>query len=141
MMHFYRSSPYLCEMLHSMATDPPPAQGSVDWGSRLYHKVWRSLVANGIQPFKVLPYCFTDGVSCRIDNRLPDPFGEKDIEKKWGKGRREDLESKVMNVWAVHLHNRWDKSFPSGGWVDEMILKPVMAKVERYKQGLDGEES
>jgi hypothetical protein len=134
MMHFYRNSPYLCEMLHSMASDPPPAQGSVDWGSRLYHKVWRSLIANGIKPFKVLPYCFTDGVSCRIDNRLPDPFGEKDVEKKWGTGRREDVESKVRNVWAVHLHNRWDKSFPVGGWVDEMILKPVMASVERYKQ-------
>jgi hypothetical protein len=33
--------------------------------------------------------------------------------------------SKVGNVWAVHLHNQWDKGFPRGGWVDEMILKPV----------------
>ncbi|GAA5857524.1 hypothetical protein JCM8547_009320 [Rhodosporidiobolus lusitaniae] len=133
MMHFYRHSPYLCEMLHSMATDPPPARGSVDWGSRLYHKVWRSLVTNGIKPFKILPYCFTDGVSCRLDNRLPDPFGEVREEKKWGKGRREDLESKVKNVWAVHLHNRWDKTFPPGGWVDEIILKPVEKQVERYR--------
>ncbi|GAA5931958.1 hypothetical protein JCM1841_006114 [Sporobolomyces salmonicolor] len=138
MMHFYQHSPYLCEMLHSMSTSPPPAKNSVDWGSRLYHKVWRSLVAEGIRPFKVLPYCFTDGVSCRLDHRLPDPLGEKSVERTWGKGRREDLESKVRSVWAVHLHNRWDKGFPKGGWVDDLILKPVMEQVERYRLGLDG---
>ncbi|BGP24469.1 hypothetical protein JCM10295v2_003385 [Rhodotorula toruloides] len=138
MMHFYRQSPYLCEMLHQMATSPPPARNSVDWGSRLYHKVWRSLVAQGIKPFKVLPYCFTDGVSCRLDNRLPDPFREGASEKKWGKGRWEDVKSKVENVWAVHLHNRWDKQFPKGGWVDEMILKPVNELVEQYRMGVGG---
>ncbi|GAA5897475.1 hypothetical protein JCM5296_001136 [Sporobolomyces johnsonii] len=138
MMHFYQHSPYLCEMLHSMSSSPPPAKNSVDWGSRLYHKVWRSLVAQGIRPFKVLPYCFTDGVSCRLDNRLPDPFGETSAERKWGRGRWEDVESKVRSVWAVHLHNRWDKRFPKGGWVDAMILRPVMEQVERYRLGLDG---
>ncbi|GAA5835609.1 hypothetical protein JCM11251_002975 [Rhodosporidiobolus azoricus] len=133
MMHFHRNSPYLCEFLHSMATSPPPTKNSVDWGARLYHKVFRSLISQGIKPFKILPYCFTDGVSCRLDNRLPDPFGETKAERKWGKGRREDLQSKVDNVWAVHLHNRWDKNFPVGGWVDEMILKPVKEKVDRYR--------
>ncbi|GAA6002450.1 hypothetical protein JCM10207_001128 [Rhodosporidiobolus poonsookiae] len=133
MMHFYRHSPYLCEMLHAMSTSPPPARNSVDWGARLYHRVWRTLVSHGIRPFKVLPYCFTDGPSCRLDNRLPDPFGETSAERKWGKGRWDDVKSKVGSVWAVHLHNRWEKNFPPGGWVDEMILKPVMASVERYK--------
>ncbi|GJN89210.1 hypothetical protein Rhopal_002189-T1 [Rhodotorula paludigena] len=133
MMHFYRASPYLCEMLHSMATSPPPAQNSVDWGSRLYHKVWRSLLARGTRPFKVLPYCFTDGVSCRLDNRLPDPFGERGAEKRWGRGRWEDVQSKVRSVWAVHLHNRWDKTFPEKGWVDQMIVKPVMARAQQYR--------
>jgi len=139
MMHFHRASPYLCEMLHTMATSPPPARNSVDWGSRLYHKVWRSLVARGITPFKVLPFCFTDGVSCRLDNRLPDPFADpRGSERRWGQGRWDDVQSKVASVWAVHLHNRWDKAFPSGGWVDEMVLKPVEARVELYRQGLDG---
>lgn len=133
MMHFHRDSPYLCEMLHSMASSPPPAKNSVDWGSRLYHKVWRSIVANGHKPFKILPYCFTDGPSCRLDNRLPDPFGDPRAEKRWGSGRWEDVRSKVGNVWAVHLHNQWDKGFPRGGWVDEMILKPVMAQVDGYR--------
>ncbi|BGP55224.1 hypothetical protein JCM8202_003771 [Rhodotorula sphaerocarpa] len=132
MMHFHRESPYLCEMLHSMATSPPPAKNSVDWGSRLYHKVWRSLIANGQRPFKILPFCFTDGPSCRLDNRLPDPFGDAAAERRWGPGRRDDLRSKVENVWAVHLHNQWDKSFPEGGWVDEMIVKPVMRDVAEY---------
>ncbi|GAA6061241.1 hypothetical protein JCM10212_002700 [Sporobolomyces blumeae] len=133
MMHFYEHSPYLCEMLHAMATLPPPARNSVDWGARLYHKVYRSLVASALPPFKVLPYCFTDGVSCRLDSRLPDPFGEAHVERTWGLGRRDDLRTKVESVWAVHLHNRWDKSFPKGGWVDEMILTPLRDKVERYR--------
>lgn len=133
MMHFHRDSPYLCEMLHSMASSPPPAKSSVDWGSRLYHKVWRSIVANGHKPFKILPYCFTDGPSCRLDNRLPDPFGDPRAEKRWGSGRWEDVRSKVGNVWAVHLHNQWDNGFPKSGWVDEMILKPVMAQVDEYR--------
>ena len=132
MMHFYESSPYLCEMLHVMSTSPPPSKNSVDWGSRLYHKVYRSLLSSGIRPFKILPYCFTDGVSCRLDNRLPDPFGDTRAEKRWGVGRWEDVKSKVDSVWAVHLHNRWDKGFPKGGYIDEMVLKPVMEKVERY---------
>ncbi|GAA5885090.1 hypothetical protein JCM16303_006398 [Sporobolomyces ruberrimus] len=135
MMHFYLNSPYLCEMLHVMATSPPPTKNSVDWGSRLYHKVWRSLVSSGTKPFKVLPYCFTDGVSCRLDNRLPDPFGETKAEKKWGQGRWEDVKSKLENVWAVHLHNRWEKGFPRGGYIDEMILKPLAGKARDYDRG------
>ena len=139
MMHFHRASPYLCEMLHTMSTSPPPARNSVDWGSRLYHKVWRSLVARGITPFKVLPYCFTDGVSCRLDNRLPDPFADPSrAERRWGPGRWDDVRTKVTSVWAVHLHNRWDKTFPEGGWVDEMVLKPIEERVEQYRRsGLD----
>ncbi|GAA5907685.1 uncharacterized protein JCM6883_001859 [Sporobolomyces salmoneus] len=132
MMHFYQNSPYLCEMLYIMATSPPPTKNSVDWGSRLYSKLWRSLVSRSIKPFQVLPFCFTDGVSCRLDNRLPDPFGEKKAEKKWGKGRWEELEDKVGKVWAIHLHNRWDKGFPEGGYVDEMVLKPIRDKKEKY---------
>ena len=130
-MHFYENSPYLCEMLHAMAHDPPPKKGTTDWGSRLYHKVWRRLVANGIKPFKVLPYCFTDGQTCRLDNRLPDPFAGND--GKWGKGRAAELKRKVESVWAVHLHNQWDKDFPRGGWVRSLILSRVEEAVRRYR--------
>jgi hypothetical protein len=65
LMHFNRHSPYLCEMLYIMANDPPPQLASTDWGSLLYHKLWRRLVANDIIPFKILPFCFIDARNCR----------------------------------------------------------------------------
>jgi hypothetical protein len=133
MMHFYENSPYLCELLHAMAHDPPPQQGTTDWGSRLYYKVWRRLIANGIPPFKILPYCFTDGQTCRLDNRLPDPFAKDD--RSWATGRNEELRRKVGNVFAVHLHNQWKKEFPKDGWVKELILTKVDEAVQRYRSG------
>lgn len=131
-MHFYQNSPFLCEMLYTMANDPPPRQGTTDWGALLYHKVWRRLVANAIVPFKVLPYCFTDGRSCRLDNRLPDPFEKKD--SSWGKGRALALRKKVGSVWAVHLHNQWEKDFPTKGWVKTLILKKVDEARRKYRK-------
>ncbi|GAA5960756.1 hypothetical protein JCM3765_007322 [Sporobolomyces pararoseus] len=140
MMHFFQNSPYLCEMLYTMSTSSPPTKNSVDWGSRLYHKVYRSLIDSSIKPFKILPYCFTDGVSCRLDNRLPDPFDSQTLlgTNKWGKGRWEQVKWKLENVWAVHLHNRWDKGFPKGGYIDEMVLKPIEEKksAKGYKDQL-----
>ncbi|KAF5361559.1 hypothetical protein D9757_014128 [Collybiopsis confluens] len=76
LMRFYPHSPYLCEAFHIMATDSPPRPDSTDWGSTLYLKLYRRLVRGGVRPFKILPWCFTDGRSCRLDNRLPDPFKE-----------------------------------------------------------------
>lgn len=148
-MHFHAHSPYLCEAFHIMATDTPPRPGSTDWGSLLYTKLWRRLVREGVPPFKILPWCFSDGRSCRIDNRLPDPF-RKDGEGqgRWvptpkGKpiassgsrasgrsGNREmsmeeggQLDEVLGKVFSVHLHNQWEKSFPSGGWVERLLLK------------------
>jgi len=54
-MHFFKHSPYLCEAFHIMHRGPAPRSGSTDWGSLLYHKVFRSLMAAGIPPFKVCP--------------------------------------------------------------------------------------
>lgn len=131
-MHFYQHSPYLCEMLYAMAHDPPPTAQSTDWGSRLYHKVFRRLISASITPFKILPYCFTDGRNCRLDNRLPDPFQKRD--PTWGKGKMEDLKSKLESVWAVHLHNQWDKDFPKAGWVRELIINEISLKVREYRE-------
>jgi hypothetical protein len=39
------------------------------------------------------------------------------------------LDRKLSNVFAVHLHNRWEKSFPRGGWVERLLLR-------RYDQTL-----
>ncbi|KZP23044.1 glycosyltransferase family 32 protein [Athelia psychrophila] len=135
LMRFRQHSPYLCEAFHIMATSSPPRAGSTDWGSLLYHKLWRRLIAASIPPFKILPFCFSDGRSCRLDNRLPDPFVADTKDGQWalGLGREAGggLDKALGNVFAVHLHNQWEKAFPTGGWVDRLLLS-------RYDERLKG---
>ncbi|KAL5499188.1 hypothetical protein ACEPAH_1706 [Sanghuangporus vaninii] len=124
-MHFFQHSPYLCEAFEIMSRSPPPKQGTTEWGSLLYFKLFRRLLAASIPPFKILPYCFTDGRSCRLDNRLPDPFA-RDTEYWAGmRGMHEGgpLDQVLGKVFSVHLHNQWHKSFPRGGWVERLLLK------------------
>lgn len=110
-----------------MSTSKPPRPGSTDWGSLLYLKLWRRLVANNIPPFKVLPFCFNDGRSCRLDNRLPDPFVPDRTDGVWTKGMDVKdgggLDKALQKIFAVHLHNQWEKEFPRGGWVDRLLLR------------------
>jgi hypothetical protein len=42
------------------------------------------------------------------------------------------LDRRLGNVFAVHLHNRWEKSFPPDGWVDRLLLR-------RYEEKLAGD--
>ncbi|EJD39551.1 hypothetical protein AURDEDRAFT_71085 [Auricularia subglabra TFB-10046 SS5] len=126
-MHFFKHSPYLCEAFHIMIRGPAPRLGSTDWGSLLYHKMYRRLMAAGIQPFKVLPFCLTDARSCRLDNRLPDPF--KPDPASWGGGGSSSvleggkLDDTLHKIFSVHLHNQWDKKFPKAGWVERLLLR------------------
>ncbi|THU82297.1 glycosyltransferase family 32 protein [Dendrothele bispora CBS 962.96] len=137
LMHFRQHSPYLCEAFHIMLNDSPPRSGSTDWGSVLYFKLWRRLVAASIPPFKILPFCFTDGRSCRLDNRLPDPFVSDDSKGKWtmGLGMEEGgaLDKTLHEkVFGVHLHNQWNKEFPRNGWVERLLLKKYDRKMETH---------
>lgn len=136
-MRFRQHSPYLCEAFHIMAISAPPRIHSTDWGSLLYLKLWRRLVAYSIPPFKILPFCFSDGRSCRLDNRLPDPFAPDNRAGRWtmGLGLEEGggLDEVLGKVFGVHLHNQWEKGFPAGGWVERLLLN-------RYEQKLDGLE-
>ncbi|KAI9507906.1 glycosyltransferase family 32 protein [Russula earlei] len=133
LMHFRQHSPYLCEAFHLMTTSSPPRPSSTDWGSVLYHRLWRRLVAGGVPPFKILPFCFSDGLVCRLDNRLPDPFDPDPSDGHWTGGlTRADgggLDRKLGKVFAVHLHNRWEKNFPPGGWVDRLLLRRYEKKL------------
>jgi hypothetical protein len=126
-MNFHKHSPYLCEAFHIMATSEAPRPSSTDWGALLYLKLWRRLSRAGIRPFAVLPHCLTDARSCRLDNRLPDPFTPDPHGGGWtqGLGREEGggLDVRLGKVFAVHLHNQWDKHFPEGGWVDRLLLR------------------
>ncbi|KAI0760398.1 glycosyltransferase family 32 protein [Fomes fomentarius] len=126
LMHFRMHSPYLCEAFHIMTHSPPPRKGTTDWGATLYFKLRRRLLAGGVPPFKVLPFCFSDARSCRLDNRLPDPFVSDPSDGRWtmGFGREEGggLDNVLHKVFAVHLHNQWEKPFPKGGWVERLLL-------------------
>ena len=134
LMRFRKHSPYLCEAFHIMTKSRPPRSGSTDWGSILYLKLWRRLVAAGVPPFKILPFCFNDGRSCRIDNRIPDPFVPDHKSGKWTMGLGLEigggLDQVLRNVFAVHLHNQWEKEFPSGGWVERLLLQRFNATSE-----------
>ncbi|KAI0087389.1 glycosyltransferase family 32 protein [Irpex rosettiformis] len=135
LMNFHKHSPYLCEAFHIMATSPSPRIGTTDWGATLYLKLWRRLLDGRIPPFKVLPFCFSDGRSCRLDNRLPDPFAPDPKNGGWtmGMGREEGggLDHVLANIFSVHLHNQWDKRFPKDGWVYRLLLR-------RYDRTLKG---
>ncbi|EMD35618.1 hypothetical protein CERSUDRAFT_116343 [Gelatoporia subvermispora B] len=138
LMRFHKHSPYLCEAFHIMVTSPPPRQGTTDWGATLYLKLWRRLVAASIPPFKVLPFCFTDGHSCRLDNRLPDPFTSDPTDGRWTMGltREEDggLDRVLNKVFSVHLHNQWEKAFPPNGWVDRLLLRRYDKKLFSFER-------
>ncbi|KAI0322941.1 glycosyltransferase family 32 protein [Amylostereum chailletii] len=142
-MHFHKHSPYLCEAFHIIETSDAPRPGSTDWGALLYLKLWRRLVAAGVSPFKVLPFCFTDGRSCRLDNRLPDPFISDPKSGGWTGGltRAEGggLDERLKNVFAVHLHNQWEKEFPKGGWVRRLLLDRYEEALKRLGLKIDDE--
>ncbi|KAJ7081326.1 glycosyltransferase family 32 protein [Mycena belliarum] len=136
LMRFRQHSPYLCEAFHIMASSVPPRAGSTDWGALLYLKLWRALVGGGIPPFKVLPFCFSDARSCRLDNRLPDPFVPDDARANrmgmWNgdMGARGKLDGALHNVFGVHLHNQWEKAYPEGGWVERLLLKGYDSRLQ-----------
>ena len=134
LMHFHRHSPYLCEAFHIISHSPPPRPGTTDWGTTLYFRLWKSLLSARIPPFTVIPFCFSDGLSCRLDNRLPNPFKPDRRDGKWtmGIGVEESggLDQVLGKVFSVHLHNQWKKEFPKGGWVDRLLLR-------RYQERLN----
>ncbi|KAG0702009.1 glycosyltransferase family 32 protein [Suillus ampliporus] len=144
LMHFHKHSPYLCEAFHLMAHSTPPRSSSTDWGSVLYHRLWRRLLSESIPPFKILPFCFSDPLVCRLDNRVPEPFEPDRRDGKWTGRPAEGLEEggaldrALGKIFAVHLHNRWDKTFPKGGWVDRLLLRRHEEEIER-KVRIDGE--
>nr|ODN93241.1 hypothetical protein L203_00511 [Cryptococcus depauperatus CBS 7841] len=145
LMHFRSHSPYLCEAFHLMSTSPFPKPNSLTWGSHLYGKLHRHLIANNIRPFAVLPWCFSDPRNCRTDNRFPDPFssdpktfaGLPFADAKEGTRKGQDiLEEKVSHIWSIHLHNQWNREFPQGGWIDRLLdgYRAQVGRVERYAE-------
>ncbi|WWC60570.1 uncharacterized protein I303_103144 [Kwoniella dejecticola CBS 10117] len=145
LMHFEKKSPYLCEAFHLMSSSPFPKPNTFTWGSHLYSKLHRALIAEHIRPFGVLPWCFADPRNCRTDNRFPDPFLADPptfAGKQWDSDSpsergREELEERVGQVWSLHLHNQWHKSFPANGWVSRLLegYEGQLERLEIYAAG------
>ncbi|KAJ7457602.1 glycosyltransferase family 32 protein [Mycena galericulata] len=136
LMRFKQASPYLCEAFHLMASSAPPRAGSTDWGALLYLRLWRALTAASIPPFKILPFCFSDARSCRLDNRLPDPFVPDDARGNrmgvWNGAMHDGgkLDAALHQIFSVHLHNQWEKAYPPGGWVERLLLKGYDSRLQ-----------
>ena len=68
-----------------------------------------------------------------METLLPDPFEPNPSNGHWTAGLTctEDggLDRKLCNVFAVHLHNHWDKNFPPDGWVDRLLLRRYEKKL------------
>ncbi|CAG8548808.1 12903_t:CDS:1 [Cetraspora pellucida] len=97
-MRFRKNSPYLCEFLSEMANGPVPSKSSIDWGGRLYYKIFRRLIQNEKKPFGMIPWCFTDPLLCNPSNSMPNAFDEAKFD-----------EERLLQVFAFHWHNQWDK--------------------------------
>jgi len=76
-----------------------------------------------------------------LDNRLPDPFdGDTGKEARWWRAKQNglqeggELDSALGSVFAVHLHNQWEKTFPKGGWVDRLLLNRYEEKLAEREE-------
>ncbi|RIB16436.1 Glycosyltransferase Family 32 protein [Gigaspora rosea] len=97
-MRFRKNSPYLCELLFEIANGPVPTKSSIEWGGKLYYKIFRRLIQNGKKPFNMIPWCFVDPQLCHPYNSMPSAFDESDFDKE-----------RLLQVFAFHWHNQWDK--------------------------------
>ncbi|RHZ80347.1 hypothetical protein Glove_137g157 [Diversispora epigaea] len=97
-MRFRKNSPYLCEFLSEISNGPIPRKDSTDWGSTLYFKIFRRLIQNGIETFKIIPWCYTDPSLCNPDNSMPSAFKESEFDKE-----------RLLQVFSYHWHNQWNK--------------------------------
>jgi hypothetical protein len=149
-MHFEKHSPYLCEALHIMTTEPEPRPDSLDWGAFLYQKLYRRLIAGGVKPFSVLPWCFNDPRNCYERNSFPDPFDwdptswvglpwSRPIHEE-GKEGKQELEERINQIWSIHLHNQWTKGFPRGGYIDRLLSKQEQVLADRRNATPDDPE-
>jgi hypothetical protein len=127
LMRFYQHLPYLCEAFHVLATSssPPRHSGSTDRrAAQLFASLWPRLVAEGLAPFKILPFCFSDGRSCD-PNRLPDPLKPdgRSSASGWSLEEGGGLDRRLQNVFAMHLHDRGNRGFPDRGWVQRLLIQ------------------
>ena len=59
-----------------------------------------------------------------------------------GLGREEGggLDKALGKVFSVHLHNQWEKEFPSGGWIDRLLLQRYDERLRKLEGTREEEE-
>jgi hypothetical protein len=76
---------------------------------------------------------------------VPEPFEPDRRDGKWTGRRRQGLEEggaldqALAKIFAVHLHNRWDRTLPKGGWVDRLLLKRHAEEIVERRVRVDGQ--
>lgn len=98
-LHFFKSSPYLCEMM-AEANQQLKGQGQLkSLGPDLYARVFSRLLKHKIQTWTMLPWCYTDPSQCLKSNSLPSAFDHGDFDK-----------NKLSKVFAYSWHKSWNAS-------------------------------
>ncbi|KAI8880745.1 hypothetical protein K501DRAFT_190524 [Backusella circina FSU 941] len=86
-VHFFKNSRYLCEVMHQFKQERSLAQA--------YQHTYHQLLENRIEPWSILPWCYTDPSNCQRSNSLPSAFQSNvDFSK-----------SNLQKVFAYHYHS------------------------------------
>ncbi|CAO3656359.1 unnamed protein product [Mucor hiemalis] len=101
-LHFFKESPYLCEMMTEANTQLIQSSNlSVlpSLGAHLYARIYHRLLEHRIQTWAVLPWCFTDPSQCVSTNSLPSIFRNANFDN-----------TMLSSVFAFHWHKSWTSS-------------------------------
>ncbi|CAG8625841.1 7055_t:CDS:2, partial [Gigaspora rosea] len=117
-MRFRKNSPYLCELLFEIANGPVPTKSSIEWGGKLYYKIFRRLIQNGKKPFNMIPWCFVDPQLCHPYNSMPSAFDESDFDK----------ERLLQSVWADDQHSKSSEILTLRSVTALLLIGDLLAK-------------
>ena len=101
-LHFFKQSPYLCEMMneaHIQLSESGSLSKLSSLGPELYARVYHRLINHRMQTWAVLPWCFTDPSQCLSKNSLPSVFRNTKFDEKM-----------LSSVFAFHWHTSWTSS-------------------------------
>ncbi|KAG2205986.1 hypothetical protein INT47_005304 [Mucor saturninus] len=98
-LHFFKSSPYVCEMIAEANQQLKSHTQLRSLGSDLYSLIFSRLLKHKIQTWAMLPWCYTDPSQCLKSNSLPNAFDNSDFDK-----------SKLSKVFAYTWHRSWNSS-------------------------------
>jgi hypothetical protein len=93
-VHFFKNSPFLCEVMNQYK-----GKESLD---QVYQHTYYQLLENKIEPWSILPWCYTDPSNCQRSNSLPSAFQSNADFSKFN----------LQKVFAYHYHSSFWNSKP-----------------------------